>query len=199
MFTTASHGNKFPSNSHTTSLITILVLSLYPFLYFPDGLMSFPNQNLVWISHFSRSISIVAGYGLGYRRSISSRDIIFFRPFHQCVLTSSGTHSASDTQHARFTPGSKQKRCEFDHSSPSIPRLRRRSFIPPYLYMAWCLNNYIFYHFGLTSARYLRYLTRGLLTLKKSMINLRKLNQQLQDIVTFLQWAKYLYTCMLSA
>ena len=48
-----------------------------------------------------------------------------------------------------------------------VPRLRTCTFIPPYFFMAWCLINHIFYHFNLTSERYLGYVKRGLLRFKK--------------------------------
>jgi hypothetical protein len=101
MLITASHGNKFTSNFHITSLATISVLSINPLLDFPDGSSVFLKKSRS-ISHFSRSISIVTGYGSGERRSISSRNVIFFPPFHQCVQTGFGAHSA------RFAPGCKQ-------------------------------------------------------------------------------------------
>jgi hypothetical protein len=101
MLITASHGNKFTSYSHITSLATILILSINTLLDFPDGSSVFLKKSCS-ISHFSRSISTVTGYGPGGRRSTSSRDIIFFPPFHQCVQTGSGAHSA------RFDPESKQ-------------------------------------------------------------------------------------------
>jgi len=136
------------------------------------------------ISHFSRSIRIVTGYGPGDRRSISSRDIIFFPPFHQCVQIGSGAHSA------HFDPESKQTVWIWP-------------FISIYCHGQECILSFpyacswgCFYLITLSPLHhnfgcYSGYLNGHILDTRKSNILTRKLNQQLQAIVIFLQWAKY--------
>jgi hypothetical protein len=146
--------------------------------------LQFPPKKSCSISHFSRSISIVTGYGPGDRRSISSRDIIFFPPFHQRVQTGSWADSA------RFAPESKQTvwiwpfisiYCHSQECILSFPYAC--SFGGFYLITLSSLHPNFGTLFRLFKWAYSRY--------KKYNILTRKLNQQLQAIVIFLQWVKY--------
>ena len=144
----------------------------------------FSSSKFCSISLFSRSISIVTGYCSGDRRSTSSGDIIFFPPFYQCVQTGSWAHSA------RFAPGCKQRvwiwpfisiYCHCQECILSLPHAC--SWDGFYLSTPSSLHP----NFG-TLFRLFKWAYSRL----KNMIFSRKLNQQSQAIVIFLQWAKYI-------